>query len=186
MVDAVTNLPAVIWRGTDIVIDLGLFTSSTVILDVVAPIVTLYLEIHRRRSLPALLSKTVAAANIAITPTSETWLAGSAQNASIALTAAETQFDLAGDGAILDKADFWLVVHIVDNAGKKITWGVANLTVEEDAAQNDLDVVPMSNPNWRINDGELQLWNPTQSKYQTFYPLGTAGQETIAWGAGED
>ena len=183
MLDLVTNGPAKIWRGTDITIELGLFVGAALI-DTVAPIATLYLEIHRPRGSYPLVQKSVAGASIVTTVTQETWTNSSAQNASINLTAAETQFDL-GDN-IQGTAEFWLVVHIVDTTGKKITWSVANLTVEEDGAQNDMAVVPMSNQDFRIKNGNLQLWNPVQDKWHTFYPTGPSGQETTAWGPGED
>jgi hypothetical protein len=185
MLNKLTTAKPIMWRGADVNIELGLFIGSAMI-DVVAPLSMLYLDILATRSGAPILQKSVAAAGIVATPTVETWNAGSAQNLTIPLTAAETQFDLSGVAAVENTRDFWLVVHALTTGGKKITWGVANITVEEDGAQNDLAVVPMSNPNFRIKNGELQLWNPTQSKWHTFYPTGAAGQETTAWGAGED
>ena len=184
MLDLVTNAQAKIWRGTDVVIDLGLFVGAALI-DTVAPIATLYLEIHQPRSSAPLVQKSVAASSIIATVLAADWTAGTAQNLSIPLAAADTQFDASGN--VQDLGTFWIVVHVVGIDGTHLTWGVANLTVEEDGAQNGLSVVPLSNPDFRISTaGNLQLWNPTQGKFQTFYPAGAAGQETIAWGPGED
>lgn len=175
--------PPLIWRGTTVVWQIGLFVGALPI-DDKTNLQTLYLEIHSPRSSHPLLQKSVAAADLDATVTAETWVSGTKQHASIELSAEETQFEIQ-DGSN-DSKNLWFVCHVVTTAGKRITCGGGQITVEEDGAQNGLAVVPQTDPSFRIKDGNIQLWNPTQQKFQTFYPDGLPGQERIVFGPGED
>lgn len=177
--DVLTGLQAIVWRGTAVSIEVGLFRTSSVAIDDVSNITTLYLEIHASpRSSSPLVQVTATPATLS----SANWTAGTHQSATFTLTAAQTQFDMASSSD--EKRTFWLVVHAVLTGGTRITCGGAQLTVEEDGAQNDLAVVPLTNPSFRISDGELQIWNPDQSKWHTVYVRGGAGQEQLVIAGG--
>ena len=69
--------------------------------------------------------------------------------------------------------------------GEYITLGAGQLLVEEDGAQNGLAAITAAVPAARLSDGELQLWNPDQSKWHTIYVKGAAGAEYLAIGPAE-
>lgn len=185
VLDIIPPTPAtpLIWRGTTVIWQIGLFV-GTALVDDKSTIAQLYLEIHDPRSSHPLLQKEVLAADIDVTVTAETWVNKTKQHASIELTAEETQFDVAAGSN--DTKALWFVCHVVTTNGKKITCGGGQINVEEDGAQNGLAVVPQSDPSFRIKGGDVQLWNPTQSKFQGFHPEGAPGQEHIVWHQGEE
>lgn len=181
--DLLTAQAPVIWRGTDVFVQLGFFIGAAII-DTKSNISKIYLELHSPRSSPPLVQKEINGSDLDVTVTEAHWTDKSQQNLTVQLTSADTQQAL--NDSTDDKRDFWLVVHAVDTSGKLITWGVANLTIEEDGAQNDLAVVPMASPAFRILNGELQLYNPDQplTPWHSIYVRGTAGQEQIVYGGG--
>lgn len=182
LVDALTASTALIWRGTAVNVEIGLFVGSTII-DSKSNIASLYFEIHATpRSSAPLVQKTVVGSTLDVTVSGANWTDGTKQNVTIALTSADTQFDLADSTD--ETRTFWMVVHVVDTSGNKITCGGGQIKVEEDGAQNDLAVVPMSNPAFRISDGELQLYNPDSGTWHTVSIRGSAGQETLAISGG--
>ena len=170
-----------IWRGVDVQVECAFYMAGTIV-DSFSNLSAVYLEIHRLRSGPALLQKTVAVGALTAC-TDVNWTSGSGQHAIFSLAAADTQFDLSD--ARQDSQVFWLVVHAVTTGGSRITLGGTQLKVIEDAAQNDLAVVPMSDPTFRIKNGDLQLWNPDTGLYHPFGPRGAAGALQSAWGPGE-
>lgn len=182
MQDALTTQVPLIWRGTSVNVEIGLFVGTTII-DTKSNIANLYLEIHATpRSTAPLVQKSIAGSALDVTVTSQQWTAGTHQNTTITLASADTQFDLAG--ASDEKRTFWMVIHIVDTSGNKITCGGGQITVEEDGAQNDLAVVPQTVPAFRISDGNLELYNPDTATWHAVYVKGAAGQERLAIAGG--
>lgn len=182
LVDALTSQVPLIWRGTSVNVEIGLFVGTTII-DSKASIANLFLEIHATpRSSAPLVQKTVAGSSLDVTVSGANWTAGTHQNVTISLSSADTQLDLAG--ASDEKRTFWLVVHIADTSGNKITCGGGQLIVEEDGAQNDLAVVPQTRPAFRISDGNLELYNPDTETWHAVYVKGAPGQERVVIAGG--
>ena len=181
--DSLTGARALIWRGTDVRIEVGLFVGALAVNDV-SEIDHLYLAvIAGPRSSAPILELEPDASPVAIT--AEQWTAGTHQSAVFSLTAAQTQFDLAGATAAEEKRQCWLVVHAVLDGGGRVTCFGTQFEVEEDGAQNDLAVVPMTNPSFRIAAGILQLYNPDTALWHALYVSGAPGAETLAIGPGE-
>lgn len=177
----ITGATPQLWRGVDAQVECGFYMGGTIV-DSFTNIATVYLQIHRLRSGPALVQKSLAVGSLTAC-TDPNWTTGTGQHAIFTLPAADTQFDLTGSQQ--DALTFWLVVHAVTTGGARITLGGSQLKVVEDGAQNDLDVVPMSAPTWRIKNGDLQLWNPDTGLYHPFGPRGPADALQSAWGPGE-
>jgi len=187
--DIITSAQPIIWRGTDVQIEVGLFNGGALLTDI-SDIASLYLEIHdSTRSGPPLVQKTILAANLTTNLTAEDWAGGTDAKTHALFTLAylETQFSMAGFATTQQKQTFWLVIHAVtkDSPARRITWGGCEIQVEEDGAQNDLAVVPLSAPTFRISSGDLQLYNKTTGKYQPIWFEGPDGQEQLKWGAGQ-
>lgn len=176
------------WRGADVQFEIGLAWDGTILTDIVN-VATLVLEIHDNadRDGSPLAQETLAAGSLKQNLTAELWAGELEANCHglFAFTNAEMQLSL-GTNPVEDKKTFWLVVHATttDGTTRYITWGCAELTIEEDGAQNGLSVVSES-PAYRISDGELQLWNPDESTWHTLYVKGAAGAEYLALGPGE-
>lgn len=71
--------------------------------------------------------------------------------------------------------------HYVDTTAKKMYLAVGTATVADWIEVVNLPV----NNSFRVKDGNLQLWNPTQSKWHTIFILGEVDQESIAIGPPE-
>ncbi len=171
-----------IWRGVDTFIEVGLYFDETFV-DVVSDISSINLDIIAiaDRDGTPLLQKASAVSTI----TEAEWLANTAAkyHGRFDLTAADTQFDMTA--AVDNVLPLWMVIHVLTTASKKITYGAGYLYVEEDGAQNGAIAPSAPSPAYRINDGELQLWNPDQSLWHTVYIKGAAGAEYLAIGPGE-
>jgi hypothetical protein len=174
-----------IWRGTDIYVEVGLYVAGAFRTDItdLASLTLEILPIDDRAGNP-LVTETILAASFGTCGTEADWTANAADkyHARFLLSSVDTQFDMTD--ASENVAQFWMVIHAVSTSGERITYGAGILMVEEDGAQNGLAVVS-SNPAARIQDGELQLWNPDASTWHTVYVRGAAGAETIVIGAGE-
>ena len=187
--DIISGSTALIWRGTSLQVEVGLLVDGVLKTDI-SNIASLYLEIHNgSRSGGPLLQKVILAAALHGTLTANDWdsKAEDKYHALFELTYAETQLPLDGDNTLQQKRTFWLVIHAVttDTPARRITWGGCNLEVEEDGAQNDLAVVPMAAPTFRISNGDLQLYNRTTSKFHPIWLEGEDGIEQIKHGAGQ-
>lgn len=183
-VDVLSQVVPLIWRGESVQIEIGLFLRGAIV-DSKTNIAQLVLEIHdsSRATFP-LVQKTLQNAAVA-TPTAEEWAAGTSQHGLFLLDYADTQFDMSR--ATDNVATFWLVVHIVttDAQPLRLTQGGCSFKVEEDGAQNDLAIVPLSAPTFRIINGNLCLYNKTTGRFQAVWMEGEADQETLKWGAQE-
>lgn len=171
-----------LWRGTEAYIEVGMYFDGTFV-DTVTGITSLHLDILSGTDRDG--SPILQASDASIDTISEVeWVANTAAkyHARFALTATNTQFDMTA--AVDNVLSLWMVIHALMADGSYITLGAGQLLVEEDGAQNGLAVVAPS-PAYRINDGELQLWNPDQSKWHTLYVKGAAGAEHLAIGPGE-
>jgi hypothetical protein len=171
-----------IWRGVDALIEVGLYFDETFV-DTVSDITSINLDIIAiaDRDGTPLLQKASAASVI----TEAEWLANTAAKyqAKFTLTSADTQVDMTN--ATDNVLSLWLVIHALMATGEFITLGAGTFQVEEDGAQNGLTVNSPS-PAYRIQDGEVQIWNPDQSTWQTLVIRGAAGAETLAIGPGEE
>jgi hypothetical protein len=177
----------VIWRGTDVSVEIGLFNLGVFCTDI-SNFVNVILEIHPAddRAGAPLIQKTVlkAAMNAALTEVK--WDGGLAADchASFTLTAADTNFDFAL--AMDNKIQLWLVVHAELTGSKYITLGTTILTVEEDATNSGLPVIGSSFPNFRLTGGnKIQFKNPTTGKWYTLFVDGAEGAEQLTIEAGE-
>jgi hypothetical protein len=187
--DLVAGTTPLIWRGTDVQIEVGLFYAGVLQTDI-SNIASLHLQIFDgSRTGNALVTKTILAAELIGTLTAENWTSGTADkyHALFTLAYADTQLPLDGNGTTQQKKTFWAVIHAVttDATARRLTWGGFNLEVEEDSAQNDLDVVPLAAPTFRISTGDLQLYNKTTGKFHAIWFEGLEGAETIKYGAGQ-
>lgn len=128
--DVNTNASPVIWRGTDVSFQIGLFYDGLPI-DVSA-YNALKLEVKPNtvdgRVGSALMSKTVSSPDNTLTK--ENWAAGTAQNGVFTFSNTETLLDLGGQ----QSATFWLVVSATTSGGNTVTLGSATLTIYEDGA----------------------------------------------------
>jgi hypothetical protein len=187
--DIVSGSTPLIWRGTDVQVEVGLFYAGVLQTDI-SNIASLHLQIFDgSRTGNALVTKTILAAALVGTLTANDWSAGTPDkyHALFTLSYADTQLPMDGSGTTQQKKTFWLVIHAVttDGTSRRMTWGGCNLEVEEDAAQNDLDVVPLAAPTFRISTGDLQLYNKTTGKFHPIWFEGPDGAETIKYGAGQ-
>ena len=189
VIDLVSGSTPLIWRGTSLQVEVGLLFNGVLQADI-SNIAHLYLEIHNgSRAGGAFLQKELLPAALHGTLTPEEWVTGTADkyHALFELSKEETQLPLSGDNTLQQKQTFWLVIHAVtsDAISRNITWGGCNLEVEEDAVQNDLGVVPMAAPTFRISNGDIQLYNRTTSKFHPIWIEGDEGVEQIKHGAGQ-
>lgn len=173
-----------IWRGTDVYVEVGMYFDGTFV-DTITGITSLHLDIlsNSDRDGSPLIQKTDSSLD---TITAEQWTGDtdSKCHARFDLSRTDTQFDMTD--ATDNILTLWMVVHALMSDGRYITLGAGQLQVEEDGAQNGLSTVTSPSPAYRLQDGELQLWNPDQSKWHTLYISGTAGAETLTIGPPED
>lgn len=184
--DLVTGATPLIWRGTSLQVEVALFYDGALKTDI-GNIANLYLGIYNSSRVGGpLIQKSLAAADLHGTLTANDWTAGTEDkyHALFEFAYAETQLPMDGNGTLQNKQTFWLVIHAVttDVSPRRITWGGCNLEVEEDAAQNDLAVVPMAAPTFRISNGDLQLYNKTTNRFRAVWFEGPDGSETLKWG----
>ena len=187
--DIVAASTPIIWRGTDVQIEVGLFFNAVLQTDI-SNIASLHLEIYDgARTGNALVTKTILKAALVGTLTANDWAGGTADkyHALFELTYLDTQLPMDGSGTTQQKKTFWAVIHAVttDATARRLTWGGFNLEVEEDAAQNDVSVVGAAAPTFRVLNGDIQLWNKTTNQFHPIWLEGAAGQEQIKWGAGQ-
>ena len=177
----------IIWRGTDVDIEVGIFFDGTFV-DDISNITSIILEIHNNsdRTGGALIQKTILAADMDDI-SSEEWISEAANKAHAVfeLSNAETNFDMTG--ANQNKLQFWLVIHCVLTTGEYLTLGSTNLEVEEDAAQTGIPVLGTANGNFRVTSGgELQIKGKTTGKWYTAWiKEDVAGAEQIFIEEGE-
>ena len=173
-----------IWRGTDVQIEVALLEGGTLINDL-SNIDTLYLNVvASNRSGAPLITKSVVAASLNDALTAEQWAANDEANyhAQFELTKEDTQLDFSS--ATDQKRTFSLVVYAVTNDAtpRYITYGIAQLIVHEDGAQNDLDVAGPQDRNFRISsDGSsLQILNPDTGKWHSIWVQTVDGVSSLA------
>lgn len=136
-VDANTGLQPQFWRGQSIAINIGIFDSD----DVGVDLSNLdYLQVALFASPTAvapLVVKTIEAAQIIAYITRQAWLDGSAQNATALFSAIDTDQPLGAD-----QADFWLAVTGVTQAGNTLVYGAGYVTIFNPGG------VPANTPNY--------------------------------------
>ena len=183
------NSPSV-WRGADLQVEVALYFGGT-ILDSFTNIAALYLDIlpgDDRDGAP-LISKASSAAPAAVTEAD--WLLNDPTKYAALFEFSKTEMQVDMTGASDNKRTFWLVCHAVttDATPRYITYGAAQLVVEEDGAQNGLSVVGPMAQNWRIkqvgNEQFLQIYNADTAKWNTIMVTGAAATEQLALGAGQ-
>jgi hypothetical protein len=130
MSDVFTSATPELWRGNDCRFEIGLFLKDALIVNI-STIESLSLEVKSitDRSGDPVMTKTVEAADMDGTVTSETWIDRTKQHALVEFSAAETNVVLSGNSE-----DFWLVVSVVTTAGKQITIQSTILKIVEDGA----------------------------------------------------
>jgi hypothetical protein len=129
--DAVTGSTPDMWAGTDLSIQLGLFSdkAKTALVDGAAySSITCEVKPLADKTGAALMAKTVAGPFT--NPTQETWLAGTAQHVEITFTFEESELDLGTN----DSKQFWVVISAItnDTPARNITLGCTTLTVKQD------------------------------------------------------
>ena len=121
------------WRGNYLVFKVGLFFADAPF--DLANLQSLTLEVFASTRLgDALMTKTVAAADITALITQEAWNARTASNATFVFTDEETLLDLGG----AKEKDFWLVVTALttDDPDHSMTMGGGAFTLYEPGPQN--------------------------------------------------
>ena len=183
--DVNTNQSPTIARGVDLRVEVGLFYNGAIV-DSIANIDALVCEILSDLSAAAHVTKTLAVGDLATPPSLANWTNGSGQHAVFEFANTETQLDMTG--ALSNEKTYYLVIHAVTTDPFPLYVPLCRtvLQVVEDGAQNGLGTITSSAPAYRLQDGELQLWNPDQSKWHSIYIRGAAGAETIVQGPGED
>ena len=188
--DALTDLyrgsAPVLWCRMHASIDVALFALGYLVEDF-TDVDSLVCELHESTRVGSpLWQKTVAGGDIDDTLTLPEWDSNAVDkyHARFELSDEDTALDVTGGASDLTRV-FWLVFHLVKTDGTQIVCGVASVTFEEHGAQNGLSVVPLTNPSFRISDGELQIYNPDEETWHTIYVRGAAGAEQIVLGGGE-
>ncbi len=126
------------WRAVALDIDVGLFFKGAV--DDLTGLTSLtFRALATREATTNLISKTTTIFDDALTL--NTWNAGTAQHATISLTAAQMNLDLAGEGAKLGR--FYCVLEADRASGGKIVLGEGTLTLLKTAETAD---APPENP----------------------------------------
>lgn len=127
--DALRGATPILWRSSDVVLEVGLFFGGAVV--DVATLAALTLEIKApgaNNTAPAidaapLASKTVTAFDATLD--AATWLDLSKQHASVAFTGTEMSFDLGG------LRYQWLVISLLTTAGKVLTVAAGLVDIRE-------------------------------------------------------
>jgi hypothetical protein len=177
------NTP-LIWRGIDLDIEVALYQGTTFI-DSLTGIVKVICEIypHNDRASAPYIQKEILVAAMDATCTSATWGDGTKEHATFTLTNSETNFNFAT--AVDNKKKFWMVFYAEMTGGIYVTLGGTTLTVEEDAANNDLPPMGSNFPMWRISPGnDLQLRNKTTGNYHSCWIDGPVGAERLVVASG--
>lgn len=188
VLDSITGAAPLIWRGTSLQVEVGLFNGGVLQPDI-SNINTLYLAIlDSTRLNPPILQVSLNAADLVGTLTADQWNTGDASkyHALFDLGYVATQLPLSADTVLQQKRTFWLVIHAVtsDSTPRRLTWGGCNLEVEEDGVQNELTTDPIYAPSVRVSSGTLQIYNKTTGRYHPIWFEGEDGHENIKWGAG--
>lgn len=170
--DLITGERAIIWRGTTLFVEVGIFVNAAIITSV-AEIASLHLEIlpgDDRNSAPIVTLLPDAALAVI---TSEQWTAGTLYNARFALTAAQTQLVVQSTTSADNKRSFWLVCHaVLATSSHRVTIFGTQFDVEEDGAQNDLAELGLQSPS-RVLNGALYLRNESDpTKWNKLRALG--------------
>lgn len=153
VVDALTTQAAITWRGVPVNVEFVIRVGTaliTSITDTYGTIDKVYFSLLSNRSLAPLWTKELAASALAFTVTDATWLDGTAQHGTFALTAADMQVDMtaANNG---QRVMFWVLHVVMASTGTPITVGTGQWTIEEDGAGNGLAVNPGENWNHRAS-----------------------------------
>jgi len=174
LTNRLTSDAPIIWRGTAVDIEFGIFQYSDFV-DDLAGITEIKLDIHigRDRLGAAQVSKSLLAAELNSSLTLEEWQSDDADkvHGTFQLTNANTQLDL---GAASDQQrQFFIVVYAEIASSANVTIGTANLTIEEDGAKNGIP--PLTAPdqcNYKFSGNNIYLWNPDS---ELWYPIGIRG-----------
>lgn len=152
VVDALTTNAAITWRGVPVNVEFVIRVGSTLISSITGTYGTIdkvYFDLCAKRSTAPIFSKELAASTLVFTVTDATWLDGTAQHGTFALTAADMQVDMTG--VTDNKRILYWVLHVVMVGGTPITVGTGQWTIEEDGAGNGLAVNPGENWNYRAS-----------------------------------
>ena len=124
-VDANTNNPPVAWRGQAVAVQVGIFDSGNVAVDL-SGLVSLTVSLQANQAaLTPLATVTVAAADFSSDLTIADWRTGTDQQAEADFTAG--QMDQSLDGQ--ESADLWIVVTGLTAAGQTIIYGAGTITL---------------------------------------------------------
>lgn len=193
-VDKLTANNAFLWRGTDVRFELAAFYKDT-LLDF-SNVTSLTLEVKplATPTTTAVMSKTVAVFNNALTLPQ--WDDDSSQHCVVTFANTETAPAITGT-----ETNFWLVVSVILTGGEIVTLGVSTLTIKEDGT-GVITTPPLGDPtyptlvqadaryiakapvgaNVRFKDGEgMQYYDPIAPGWRTL--LVTDG--AIGWGPAE-
>ncbi len=152
VVDALTGSAAITWRGVPVNVEFVIRVGTALISSIAGTYGTIdkvRFDLCSNRSTAAIFSKELAASTLAFTVTDLTWLDGTAQHGTFALTALDMQVDMTG--VTDNKRILYWVLHVVMADGTPITVGTGQWTIEEDGAGNGLAVNPGENWNYRAS-----------------------------------
>lgn len=121
---------AAIWRGNDIVIDVGVFHKGSPLALTNVALLTLQIKDKQNPTAGALAEVALNAADLTFSITDSGFSAGSEQHGSFIFTSAQTNQSLNNAAS----RTFWLVLSGVTTTGKSLTYGALSLAIHEDNA----------------------------------------------------
>jgi hypothetical protein len=132
IIDAITGSSPDFWRATDVQIEVTFFwgdpDSLQKLLDIsLYSTITIEFRDPQRMTGPALITKTVASADFNLATTYETWIGGTAQQATFTLTDTETSIPMAGQSS----KTLTLVISGITTAGDRVVFGATNVLISE-------------------------------------------------------
>ena len=137
-IDRNTGETPALWRAQTAALQIGIFDTNNVAVDLSN---LGYLQVilqQAQDSLAPLWVKQIDAADIVDTITIADWIAGTAQQVNLALTAADTDQGLGGTNS----AAFWLIVVGFTSGGAPIIYGAGALTIYAPGATLPSSIAP--------------------------------------------
>lgn len=180
-IDANTNLAPKFWRSSNVGIDVGIFDAAMNPVDLsnlnpaTGPKGRLILQLYKSQTdLVPLVVKQIDGSVIYPLITTQGWQGGTQQNATFALSAAETDQALGGLGS----APFWMVVNAILPDNSLVAYGAGPCTIYN--AASTLTPSTMPTPSFdrqNLNVGNITVV-PTSNIHTEEVTIGGAGGRT--------
>lgn len=125
-----TGLPPSFFRTQDIAIPIGIFDINNVAIDLTNLVYLQFTLKASQSALTPLVVKTISASDITKSINYQDWLDGTAEQATIILTAADTDQGLQAEPSL----DFWIVLQGLTTTGSRLSYGAGVLTIFDPGA----------------------------------------------------